>query len=156
MVDGFISYAHDDYPMLQEFKGRLDADKRTGRPNYWADSHLRGGQAWNQEIERAIARADVFVLLVSSKFIGSTYIHDVELPAINTRAVQCGGLIVPVLLRNCVWEQQLGHLQTLPSIKARLKAVANWRPHNDGYDAAHRQLLAAMQAHYPGRSGGKP
>ncbi len=102
VVDGFIAYARKDHKMLLELLERLEPDTRIGGPAYWVDRQIRGGQKWNNRIEAAIERAEIFLLLLSPAFIKSDYIYRIELPAIRARAARCEGLVVPVLVERCM------------------------------------------------------
>ena len=46
----------------------------------WSDQALEGGQRWQQEIDQAIERTKVAILLVSRKFMASDFIQEYELP----------------------------------------------------------------------------
>lgn len=153
MVHGFISYAHADHGLLTDFHGRLKPDERLGMPDYWADTSLTAGQKWNTEIAAAIARAEIFLLLLTSRFLESEYIYHTELPAIRTRVTECEGLIVPVLLKPCMWEQHLGEYQAVPTNAGRAVYVVDWPSLDHGYHAAHLQLHVALKRHWPNGFG---
>jgi hypothetical protein len=95
-VKGFISYTHADHRLCEEIESHLALSKDHGGADFWADKTIRAGEQWSLEIERAIDQAEIFLLLVSAKFLGSVYIRDVELPRILARVAQCDGIIVPV------------------------------------------------------------
>jgi len=156
VVDGFISYAHHDYRMLEVFKRHLDANEPVGGAKYWADPHLRGGQQWSPKIAKAIDRAEIFLLLLSAAFAMSDYIRNTERPAIEARAARCNGLVVPVILNSFIWEPHVGGLQALPTEGGRLKACDRWGGYDRGFTAVHKQLLEAIDAHWPARVGGSP
>ena len=68
---------------------REDARARARRLGLevWVDRVIATGREWRPEIEAAIARADVALLLVSSDFLASTFIVEQELPALVAREV---------------------------------------------------------------------
>src|SRR5690242_9497473 len=72
----FVSYSRAD----SEFVDRLDADLRARNFSVWVDRHrLEGGQLWAQEIGAAIARCDLFLLVLSSTAVDSSFVrHEVE------------------------------------------------------------------------------
>jgi len=158
-VEGFIAYARKDRAMLDGLLERLDPDMRKGiGPKYWADPAIEGGQKWNKKIEAAIERAEVFLLLVSPGFLFSDYIYRIELPAIRARAARCDGLVVPVLVEKCMWEQHLAEYDNhaVPTIGPWLKAIRDCRPQRDGFHEAHVQLCAAVKAFKTDRRGSVP
>jgi internalin A len=145
---GFISYAHDDYALFQQFHTHLRATERRFSFDFWADTRLNPGHHWNAEISRRIDAADVFVLLVSADFISSDYIYTLEKPAIQARCNVVKGLILPVVLRRCAWELAAGVLQAAPTDGGRLKPVLDWHRRNNGYDRAREQIDKAIADHY--------
>ncbi len=147
MRHGFLSYAHDDYDYAKAFVDHLATSKGHGGADFWWDAAIAGGQNWSQEIADAINKAEVFVLLATSGFLKSDYIMKTERPAIEARARQCGGLIVSVILGYFVWEPHFGQYQVVPSEKGRVKPIRDFKPHDKGYNTAHRALLGAIKAH---------
>jgi WD40 repeat protein len=93
----FVSYAREDAEWLRKISVMLKPEVRNRRMQLWSDTAIGTGRRWRPEIEDAIARADVALLLVSSDFLASDFIMDVELPALIKRGVP----LVPVLLRPC-------------------------------------------------------
>jgi hypothetical protein len=63
----------------------------------WSDALIGASRRWRPEIDDAIARAHVALLLVSPDFLASDFIMRMELPALIARGVP----LVPVLLRAC-------------------------------------------------------
>jgi hypothetical protein len=89
----FISYSHRDRTWLESLRTHLRPLVRDGALDPWDDTRIGPGQEWRAEIDQALARARVAVLLVSPDFLASDFIADVELPAI-LRAAQRGTLKV--------------------------------------------------------------
>jgi hypothetical protein len=76
----FISYAHDDEPeWIDTLLRHLVSIVRSGI-TVWTDRDIKPGARWHEEIQSALARAKVAVLLVSQKFLSSQYISNQELP----------------------------------------------------------------------------
>jgi hypothetical protein len=145
-VKGFISYTHTDYTLCRAFESHLVLSKDHGGADFWADKRIQAGEQWSPAIEQAIDQAEIFLLLVSAKFFGSAYIMDIELPRILARVAQCNGLVVPVILRRCSWRFKFGGYQAVPTVGGHFRPICNWRLRNDGFDAAHEQVLAAILA----------
>lgn len=145
-VKGFISYTHSDYKLFLEFEPHLARSVSHGGADFWADKRIHAGEKWGPAIEQAIDQAEIFLLLVSAKFFHSAYIFGTELPRIKARAAQCDGLIMPVILRRCTWEFELGGYQAVPTFHGSFEPICGMRrSHNDGFDAAYRQILGAIQ-----------
>ena len=147
-MQGFISYAHADFEECQAFIKHLTPAARHWGVDFWWDPDLHTGAAWNAAIAAAIAAADVFVALVSTESLFSAYIHGTELPAMRARAQQTGGLILPVLLNQCLWQYEFSAPQLAPVVRGVLKPIQDWNPRRNGYHAAAEQAAHAMQHHY--------
>jgi hypothetical protein len=146
-MKGFISYAHEDYALAQEFLKHLAAIGRAYNLKFFIDDDIQGGQHWNDEIGTAIDDADVFLLLCSPNFIFSTYIHDTELPAIRKRHKR-GALVVTVVLEPSAWQFVTGKLQAIPREDGQLKAISAWKPRKKGMDCAREQIARAIESHF--------
>ena len=64
--------------------------------------HSEIGYEWRPQLEQAIERSQLALLLVSRPFLASKFIMGRELPALIERGVR----LVPVLVRDCLWEQE--------------------------------------------------
>jgi TIR domain len=63
----FVSYPRENKREVEELVDRL----RFLNYEVWADSSLRGGQAWWDEILRRIAKCDAFIAIVSGSTLDS-------------------------------------------------------------------------------------
>ncbi len=112
----FFSYSHekDDEKWNANLIAQLKALEVHGKITLWVDQReIAAGQRWNDEIQAAIGKADVAVLMVSKHFMNSTYIRHKELPPLRAR--EKAGLLrfVPVLVGACPWkhDEELQSLQ---------------------------------------------
>jgi internalin A len=62
----FISYSHKDAEWMERFCTQLKAIVQTGRLKTWTDHQIEPGQDWRAEIEAAMARTSVALLLTSA------------------------------------------------------------------------------------------
>jgi tetratricopeptide (TPR) repeat protein len=99
----FISYSHKDKRFLNELRRHLGFLEREGRVNAWDDTQIAPGSQWREEIEKAIASAQVAVLLISADFLASEFIAQDELPPLLTAAKQEGAIILPVIVGPCLF-----------------------------------------------------
>jgi hypothetical protein len=146
-MKGFISYSHADYASLGDFQTHIKTIERAFSADFWADTRIRPGFYWNKSIEASIEAAEVFVLLISPSFIASDYIYDHEIPAIKTRHLS-GALVLPVVLKRCMWQLIASALQALPTEHGHIKPIVDWVPHDDGFDRARNEIGTAITAHF--------
>jgi len=116
MTTLFISYSHQD----ETWKDRLMTHLRALDPAYqfevWVDRQIQVGDDWEAEIEGAMARADIAVMLISADFLASEFIRGIEVPRLLQRRADEGMRLVPVLVGSCLWKETpwLAELQCLP------------------------------------------
>ena len=146
---GFISYAHDDHALFQEFRKHLNVVSLAfPRVSFQADQSIHGGQRWQEEILRMIHQSDLFILLISPSFLASDFIIDTELPAMRERLQATGALLLPVVLRQCMWQWICHDIQALPCQNKRLKPILNWKPRDSGFVQAQMEIVTAIQRYY--------
>jgi TIR domain/Bacterial regulatory proteins, luxR family len=124
MTEGvFISYSHRDKDWLQRIHIQLRPLMRNGLA-IWDDRCIASGSTWSDEIDRAINRCRVALLLVSPDFLASDFIHERELaPALSRR--NNGELIILwAYLRSCLYEKTIiGTLQAAHDITKPLASL---------------------------------
>ena len=113
-VNVFISYAHGDNTSADPAKRWLDRLLQHITPlvrqrdlSIWSDQDLRMGDEWQEEIRRSLERASAAVLLVSPAYLASEYVHNNELPILLKRAKDRGLVILPIILRPCLFDETL-------------------------------------------------
>ena len=82
----FISYSHQDEYWLHQLLNVLNPVIRTGFMKVWSDKELKPGTKWKDEIQRALAEADLAVPLVSPNYFSSEFIAAYELPILLSAA----------------------------------------------------------------------
>ena len=94
---GFISYAHDDAPLVERFVKLLTPRLQTQgafKIELWSDEAIAPGEDWAREIERAMEGCDFGLALVTPNFLASMAVTETELPVLLAR----GRIIIPVAL----------------------------------------------------------
>lgn len=110
----FVSYSHADRESLERLLVHLKPLQKQGGLDVWADTNIKAGDNWEQEISDALARAAIAVLLISADFLGSDFIVDNELPPLLQAAREKGTRILPVILKPC----RFGRDETLSRFQA--------------------------------------
>jgi internalin A len=95
----FISYSHRDLKWLEQLRTHLKPLERNYNLERWDDSRIKPGDKWLVEIEQALARAAVALLLVSPDFVASDFIDRKEMPSLLDAAQNQGLEILWVPLR---------------------------------------------------------
>ena len=112
----FFSYAHEDEKLRDELAKQLDILERQGNIATWHDRRIEPGEEWAGKIAENLEAADLILLLVSADFLASDYIQDVELQHALKRHQNNTARVVPIILRDCLWQQgTFAQLQVLPT-----------------------------------------
>jgi hypothetical protein len=127
----FISYCHTDEHMKDQLVKHLSPLKRSGLISEWHDRKITGGENFGDEISSNLESASIILLLVSIDFINSQYCYDIEMDAALKRHEEKQCLVIPIILRNCLWQQApFAKLQALPK---DARAVSSWPSPDDAY-----------------------
>ncbi|HAU5564081.1 TPA: toll/interleukin-1 receptor domain-containing protein [Serratia fonticola] len=105
MANLVFSYSHADEDLRNELEKHLMPFRRLGKINTWHDRRIEPGQEFGAEIDKYFAEADVVLLLISSDFIFSDYCYDVEMKNALKRHERGEAVVIPVILRDCIWHQ---------------------------------------------------
>jgi len=148
----FFSYSHKDERLRDELETHLKILERRGLIATWHDRQIAAGEEWKGEIDENLERAEIVLLLVSAAFVASDYCYDVEMTRALERHESGEARVVPVILRDCLWQKApFGKLQALPTDG---KAVAKWRDKDTVWrNVAEGIELVVEQLRGSGRSG---
>lgn len=143
-VSIFISYSHSDEKWLQRLKKHLTVITRfSDSIEYWEDTKLKGGDKWREEINEAIDKANVAILLVSTDFLASDFITCNELPPILKKAQKDGTCIIPLIVAPCDFEDSvLSEFQAINNPEQTLADLI----HNDAaIDRVYLELIRQIK-----------
>ncbi len=90
----FISYSHADRRWLDRLLRQLHPLVREGHIQVFADTGIRTGADWQNEIQAALDAASIAVLLISPDFLASDFIMDRELPGLLAGAASRGTTVM--------------------------------------------------------------
>lgn len=94
----FISYSHKDESYLQRLLVHLMPLSRQSRLDLWVDKRIKVGDKWRDEIQTALARSSIAILLISADFMASDFIVENELAPLLTAAEHRGTRILPLIV----------------------------------------------------------
>lgn len=127
----FISYSHKDEGFKDDLVKHLTPLKRLGLIEQWNDRKITAGSEWDKVISENLEKANIVLLLVSIDFITSTYCYDIELERALERHAAGEAVVVPVVIRNCLWQHTpFAKLQALPK---DAKAISSWGDRDDAF-----------------------
>jgi len=106
----FLSHCSRDRSFVRRLAESL---RRHGVPVWYSETHIVGARRWHDEIGRALARCDWFLVVLSPHAVKSTWVRRELLYALNDHRYD--DHIVPVVYRPC--DPAFLSL-TLPSIQA--------------------------------------
>jgi hypothetical protein len=90
---------------MKKLKVHLDGLAGRGRIDYWCDKEIATGHSWRYEIQAALERAAVGVLLITPKFLESPFIRDVEIRRLLERASSDGCEIWALIVKPSVYTE---------------------------------------------------
>ena len=146
----FVSYAHEDSRWFEKgsLMPRLIQSLQRVNAEIWYDKgRIGGADIWKDEIENAIDRSDIAILLVSQYFINSKFIMQVELPRLIKKANEKQLVIFPILVGYCDWESidAISRPQMMPGeptpLVEYLEPLAKWeKVQYEIFQALQRQI----------------
>lgn len=110
----FISYAHaaeTDTGWVARIRKHLEGLRHSLSIEVWDDTKIDAGQKWRLEIEQAIRRSRIAILVLTADFLASPFIQQAELPLLLEAAEADGATIL------CVYGSEV-HLS---GVASRLK-----------------------------------
>jgi hypothetical protein len=135
----FISYAHKDEDYKNQFEIHLSGLKRQNLIDVWTDRQVLIGEKWDEKIRQRLITSDIVIFLISSDFLASEYINEVEIKKTIARHKNKEILIAPIFLRPCDFESSiLSDFQGVPRDK---KFIVTW----DNIDSAFLKVIEELK-----------
>ncbi|QBD79927.1 toll/interleukin-1 receptor domain-containing protein [Ktedonosporobacter rubrisoli] len=124
----FISYSREDSKYLDALLKHLNFLKDKGLiAEIWHDRDILPGAVWMKEIEQALTSAKVAIFLVSSDFLSSDSINQIELPPLLKAAYEGKVTLISVIVRPC--EFTYSDLKPFRAINDPSFPISALRPH---------------------------
>ncbi len=136
----FLSYAHEDRRAKDLFQQNLTVLAKKRLTTHWHDGLIEPGMQWQREIGEALSKMDLFVGLLTTAFLASEFIDNVELKAARQRLRDDGRdfLFVLIVVEDVSLKGlDLAQFQVL---KPGGKAVNKHASRREGFNVAQREL----------------
>lgn len=133
----FISYSRQQAEWKDRLLPHLILLEKYIDIEVWHDGKISPGDNWRELLENEIARADIAIFLISSDFLASSFIRDVEITQFLKRREHEGLRIVPILIRPCAW-RAVPWLSSLQMFPRDGKSVAN--DYQSFYDTPYTEV----------------
>ncbi|MRH99634.1 TIR domain-containing protein [Kriegella sp. EG-1] len=128
----FAIYAWEDKNVLLQLRQSLNTLVANGAITIWADDPILPGKSWKPKVESHMDFADIFLMLVSSDFMKSKFIQQLEFKNVIDKYKANDATVIPVLVDDCQWQIDfksddydfnLNELDVLPDKK---RPIENW------------------------------
>ncbi|MDB4292249.1 SIR2 family protein [Maribacter sp.] len=115
----------------------------------WHRGLTLGGQEPEVAFQKHMENADIVLLLVSTDFLASDTIADVELPKALQRHSEKKSKVIPIITRPCKWDG-LKELTQMPLILPKQgrevgKAISIWENQDDAYQSIVAELQELLK-----------
>ncbi len=122
----FVSYSHKDERYRSKLEISLAQIRREKLVTTWHDRKILPGQQWDLEIDSALERSDMVLLLASPDFLASDYAYGREMLRAIDRHKSGLTTVVPIIVRPCDWQNSpMGSLEALPGKGRPISSWAN-------------------------------
>jgi len=131
----FISYSHADKHWLDKIKTALSTLPYEGLDlDTWDDNKIAAGTLWRTEIDNAIQKARVAILIISNEFLASKFIQENELPPLLAKIQNNGTRILPIIAKKCRFVQsRIGQYQAVNDPNRPLNALKEYEQDEEIY-----------------------
>lgn len=111
----FISYSHKDENEKEQLLSHMGVLQHAGLIDLWSDDAIEAGAVKTQEMNQAIDKARVAILLISANFLTSDALK-YEIPKLLERRNEERLVVFPVIAKACAWNKVpwLAKLQVRP------------------------------------------
>ncbi|WP_274426177.1 TIR domain-containing protein [Chelativorans sp. YIM 93263] len=145
-ISVFISYSHADEWLKDELVSHLAALRRKGDIDVWHDRLIPPGGMLDTHIDEKVRSAQIFLFLISPKFIQSDYCMHREYEIARQRHEKGEAEIVPVLIRACDWDVAgLKNFNALPPDAIPVTNGATRKDEDSQRDAAWVQVIDGLK-----------
>src|SRR5215471_15764918 len=108
------SESGEDQALWRKLEAQLAILRHQGLIEIWDKGDIAADRT--RTADTRLAAADIILLLISPDFLSSDYVGGVELERVIVRHEARTALVIPVILRPCLWQRgAFAKLQALPT-----------------------------------------
>lgn len=145
----FYSYSHQDIELRNQLGKFLAPLRQNKKIEDWHDRNIGPGSNWQTEISQRLREAHLIVFLISPDFLNSEYCLGVEVQAAMERLKGEAVKIVPILARDCLWEESIfSQLQMVPR-DAKPIISQHWRSNDEAFRDVANEIRAVVSSPLP-------
>jgi DNA polymerase III delta prime subunit len=131
----FFSYAQADQAVHDQLAIHLSQLKQDGLIE---ERQILAGSNRTLEIDQALRRSHIILLLISANFLASDACYDVEMQQALERHRKGEVCVIPIIVHPCDWQHSpFAHLQCLPR---NAKPISTWRNRNEAFVSIVQEL----------------
>jgi len=135
----FISYSHKDEELKRQFETHLSGLKRQKLIDVWDDRQVLIGEKWDEKIKQKLTNSDIVIFLISSDFLASEYINEIEIKETISRHKASEVYLAPIFLRPCDFESSI--LSSFQGVPRDAKFITTW----DCIDSAFLSVVQELK-----------
>lgn len=102
--------------------------KLAGLVSVWHDRMIPPGANWEEQIDSALERCSIILLLISANFFASNYCFGKEAKRAMERHCKNEALVIPVILSPCEW--QIAPFDKIQVLPGGGDPVTSWKTHD--------------------------
>lgn len=133
-----ISYSKNDVEHLEGLRKQLSVLQRQDVLFSWDDTKLLPGEEWDNRIKRELTAAELIIILVSPDLLATDYIWNIEMKAALDRHNRGEALVVPVIVRPCLWKNT--PLAKITALPMNGKPITSWSNKDEAWEYVARKL----------------
>src|SRR3954453_12041781 len=100
----FISYRHADRRVLDDLRNHLGWLENSRQIQVFDDRNILAGDNWDERIRTELEQAQIILLVITARFMRSSYCTNVELKGALERRAREGTRVIPIIAETCDWE----------------------------------------------------
>jgi len=142
-INIFIAYSRKDRDYLTQL---LVYTKPLCRKDpditIWHDGEIASGSDRDKTIKAHLDQAHIILLLISPDSLASDYFYNEEVKAARKRHYNNTAIVIPVILRSCLWQDDFGDLQALPKDGI---SITKWNNIDDAFTDIAKGIKRSVQ-----------